>query len=99
MANESDDLEIETKSNYWLHTARSVKVLGLNGVVVLPILVLLFYPRWWVLFVAIAVIAGLALLERFGYPPVVALRALRSRAGGARVKRNRRLGGHRIWRK
>lgn len=96
MSNENG-LDIQSVSNYWRNTARSVKVFGINGFIVLPFLVLIFRPRMWSLYLFIATIIVLFVMERFGYTPIVAFRTFRSRAGGVRVTRNRRIGNYRIW--
>lgn len=93
----SDDLEIRVVKNYWLHTARSITILGINGFIALPILGFLFYIRIWTFMMVIIIAVALVIMQRFGYTPIVAFRALRSRLGGKNVTRNRRIGRHRIW--
>lgn len=89
--------EIENIPNYWLHASRSIKVMGINAVFVVPLLVLLFYPRWSIFFILIFSIVILAVLEKFGYTPTVALRMIKVFFTGSTIKRTRRVGKMRIW--
>ena len=92
-----NDLEIETRQNYWHHTARSIKIFGIHAIIVIPVIVLLFWPRLWVLGLLVLTAGFLILIERFGYTPTIAYRALKSRLGGETVSRVRRVGARRIW--
>lgn len=95
--NSKTDLEIETKSNYWLHTGRPVKIAFINALAIIPFLFLLFFPSWKLFYLTIGNVVLMIVLERFGYTPTVAYRMVRSVLGGRILKRNRRIGTHRIW--
>ena len=98
MSGETDSqLEIATKSNYWLHTARPVKVAGVNAFAVVPGLIWLFYMHWWVFYTWIGTIVVLAILERFQYTPLIAFRLIRGFLAGKTTARVRRVGHRRIW--
>lgn len=83
--------------NYWCHTARPVRLAGVNGALFAPLLLVFFHPRPWTFYAFIASVAALTLLERRGYSLNVCLLLIRSRLSGNRVSAIRRVGVRRIW--
>lgn len=90
-------LGIETIRNYWCHSARPLRLLGMNGMIVVPILAFMLHIRVWTFSLLVLTAILMTLAERRGYSPAVAMLAIRSKLAGRRVKAARRTGRRRIW--
>lgn len=96
---QDNKIGIEIITNHWCHTARPVRLLGVHGVMIGPILVSLLHPRLWTIYVLVVIAAILVLIERQGYSPRVCWLLIRGRLSGNRVSNTRRVGSRRLWRR
>jgi intracellular multiplication protein IcmT len=83
---------------YWRDTARSFEIRGINGFILLPVIIFLLHIRWWSFGCLIVTIIALKWLDTRGYTPPVAVRALKTMLGPKTVKRMRSLGTRSLWR-
>lgn len=96
---QDNKIGIEIIPNSWCHTARPVRLLGVHGVIIVPILLSIMHLRLWTLYVLIAIAGILVLVERQGYSPRVCWLLIRGRLSGNRVSNTRRVGSRRLWRR
>jgi intracellular multiplication protein IcmT len=73
-----------TPDAHWRDSARSVRFFMWDGSTAFPLLILLIYPRWWTLIVAVLTMTFFSILMRYGLTVGVFFRWLRSAVAGRR---------------
>ena len=71
---------------HWRDSARSVRFFMLDGRAAFPLVLVLIWPRFWTLVVALVSVLFFTIISRFGYTPMVFLRLLRSFFAGRHVQ-------------
>lgn len=77
-------MKIPSPNAHWRDSARSIRFFIWDGKAVFPLVLVLMYPRWWTLIVALITTMFFSLLIRYGFKVEVFLRWLRSLAAGPR---------------
>ncbi len=70
--------------SHWRDSARTPKFFVADARGVFALLLLLFYPRWYTLIIAVVVFSGLAVLNYLHIPLMVAARLARGYLSGPR---------------
>ncbi len=71
---------------HWRDSARSVRFFILDGEAAFPLVLVLIWPRFWTLMVALVSVTFFSILCRFGFTPVVFFRLCRSFFAGRHIQ-------------
>jgi intracellular multiplication protein IcmT len=82
---------IEVLQGFWRETGRAPRLWFFSAYIAVPLVFFLFHIRLWTFLLLVLSIAGMTVIERFGYTPPVALLALRAWIAGKVVTRRRNL--------
>ena len=70
---------------HWRDSARAVKFFILDGEAVLPLVLVLIFPRWWTLAFALVATLFFIIMKKYGFTTTVFLKVLRGFFSGHRV--------------
>ncbi|ART57176.1 hypothetical protein CBP36_19910 (plasmid) [Acidovorax carolinensis] len=80
---------IQILSGFWRESARGLRLFNFSAYVTVPILMFILHIRWWTFWVLVVTILFLAIIERYGYTPPVAILAIRAYLAGKLIKRRK----------